>query len=79
MIVEGFANDKVEDNLNPLGRLSYAASTMVCIPASLSQNGPALGALAGESRISKVVKSGGFKHFRRIAQTSFNIVYETKP
>ena len=79
MIVEGFANDKVEDNLNPLGRLSYAASTMVCIPASLSQNGPALGALAGESHISKVVKSGGFKHFRRIAQTWFNIVYEAKP
>jgi 2-polyprenyl-3-methyl-5-hydroxy-6-metoxy-1,4-benzoquinol methylase len=79
MIVEGFANDKVEDNLNPLGRLSYAASTMVCIPASLSQNGPALGALAGESRISKVVKSGGFKHFRRVAQTWFNIVYEAKP
>jgi len=79
MIVEGFANDKVEDNLNPLGRLSYAASTMVCIPASLSQNGPALGALAGESRISKVIKSGGFKHFRRVAKTWFNIVYEAKP
>ena len=79
MIVEPFANDKVENNLNPLGRLSYAASTMVCIPASLSQNGPALGALAGESGISQVVKSGGFKHFRRVAQTWFNIVYEAKP
>jgi 2-polyprenyl-3-methyl-5-hydroxy-6-metoxy-1,4-benzoquinol methylase len=79
MIVEGFANDKVEDNLNPLGRLSYAASTMVCIPASLSQNGPALGALAGEPGISQVVKSGGFRRFRRVTQTWFNIVYEAKP
>jgi SAM-dependent methyltransferase len=78
MIVEPFANDKLEDNLNPFGRLSYAASTMVCVPASLSQNGPALGAQAGEARISQVVKAGGFKHFRRAAQTPFNIVYETK-
>jgi hypothetical protein len=51
---------------------------MVCIPASLSQNGPALGAQAGEARISQVVKTGGFKHFRRAAQTPFNIVYEAK-
>src|SRR5437763_9865502 len=65
MIVEPFANDKLEDNLNPVGRLFYAASTMVCIPASLSQNGPALGAQTGEPRISKVVRSGGFKRFRR--------------
>ena len=79
MIVEPFANDKLEDNLNPLGRLFYAASTTVCIPASLSQNGPALGAQAGEHGISQVVKSGGFKRFRRGAQTSFNIVYEAKP
>jgi SAM-dependent methyltransferase len=78
MIVEPFANDKLEDNLNPLGRLNYAASTMVCVPASLSQNGPALGAQAGEARISQVVKAGGFKHFRRAAQTPFNIVYEAK-
>jgi SAM-dependent methyltransferase len=79
MIVEPFANDKLEDNLNPIGRLMYAASTMVCIPASLSQNGPALGAQAGEPGISQVVKAGGFKRFRRAAQTSFNIVYEAKP
>jgi len=78
MIVEPFANDKIEDNLNPLGRMMYAASTMICIPASLSQNGPALGAQAGEPRISQVVKAGGFKHFRRAAQTAFNIVYEAK-
>src|SRR5437660_3434273 len=79
MIVEPFANDKLEDNLNPVGRLFYAASTMVCIPASLSQNGPALGAQAGEPGISKVVKAGGFKRFRRATQTPFNIVYEAKP
>ena len=79
MIVEPFANDKLEDNLNPVGRLFYAASTMVCIPASLSQNGPALGAQAGEPGISKVVKNGGFKRFRRATQTAFNIVYEAKP
>jgi len=78
MIVEPFANDKIEDNLNPLGRMMYAASTMICIPASLSQNGPALGAQAGELGISQVVKAGGFKHFRRAAQTAFNIAYEAK-
>jgi SAM-dependent methyltransferase len=79
MIVEPFANDKLEDNLNPVGRLLYAASTMVCIPASLSQNGPALGAQAGEAGISKVVMAGGFKHIKRAAQTPFNIVYEANP
>jgi hypothetical protein len=79
MIVEPFANDKLEDNLNPVGRLFYAASTMVCVPASLSQNGPVLGAQAGEPGISKVVKAGGFKRFRRATQTPFNIVYEAKP
>src|ERR671929_2086225 len=77
MIVEPFANDKIEDNLNPIGRLFYAASTMVCVPASLSQNGPALGAQAGEARISQVVKTSGFKHFKRATHTPFNIVYET--
>ena len=59
MIVEPFANDRLEDNLNPLGRLNYAASTMVCVPASLSKNGPALGAQAGESAISQVLKARG--------------------
>jgi len=79
MIVEPFANDKLEDNMNSIGRMMYAASTMICIPASLSQNGPALGAQAGEAGVSKVVKSGGFKHFKRATQTPFNIVYEAKP
>jgi 2-polyprenyl-3-methyl-5-hydroxy-6-metoxy-1,4-benzoquinol methylase len=79
MTVEPFANDKLEDNLNPIGRIFYAGSTMICVPTSLSQNGPALGAQAGEAGISQVVKAGGFKHFRRATHTPLNIVYEAKP
>jgi SAM-dependent methyltransferase len=78
MIVEPFANDKLEDNLNPVGRLFYAASSMSCVPSSLACNGPALGAQAGEAKIAEVVKAGGFKHFRRAAQTQTNLVYEAK-
>jgi SAM-dependent methyltransferase len=78
MIVEPFANDKIEDNLNPVGRLFYAASSMACVPSSLASNGPALGAQAGEAKIAQVVKAGGFRHFRRAAQTPFNLVYEAK-
>ena len=59
MIVEPFANDRVEDNLNPIGRAFYAASTMICVPASLAYNGPALGAQAGEARLRDVVMKGG--------------------
>lgn len=66
MIVEPFANDRFEDNLNPIGRIFYAASTMICTPASLSQEvGLGLGAQAGEARIRDVVTQGGFKRFRR--------------
>ena len=79
MIVEPFANDKVEDNLNPVGRLNYAASTVVCVPASLNENGPALGAQAGEERIREIVTSAGFSKFRRAAQTPFNLVFEARP
>ncbi len=79
MIVEPFANDKVEDNLNPLGRLSYSVSTMVCVPSSLNENGPALGAQAGEARIRDIVIKAGFSKFRRAAQTHFNLVFEAKP
>jgi hypothetical protein len=74
MIVEPFANDKLEDNLNPIGRIYYAASTTLCVPASLSQNWPALGAQAGRADISKVVKAAGFKHFKRVTQTPFNSI-----
>ncbi|AIF82346.1 methylase involved in ubiquinone/menaquinone biosynthesis [Candidatus Nitrososphaera evergladensis SR1] len=79
MIVEPFANDKIEDNLNPLGRLSYSVSTVVCVPSSLSENGPALGAQAGEARIRDIVTGVGFSKFRRAAQTPFNLVFEAKP
>jgi SAM-dependent methyltransferase len=79
MIVEPFANDKVEDNLNPIGRMFYAASSLVCVPASLAHNGPALGAQAGERRISELVKAAGFKHFKRATQTPFILIYEAKP
>jgi ubiquinone/menaquinone biosynthesis C-methylase UbiE len=79
MLVEPFANDKVEDNLNPVGRVFYAASTMICVPASLNENGPALGAQAGEEKIREVVTSVGFSKFRRATQTPFNLVFEARP
>jgi len=79
MLVEPFANDKVEDNLNPVGRLFYNASSVVCVPASLNENGPALGAQAGEERIAEAIRSAGFSRFRRAAQTPFNFVFEARP
>nr|WP_231379258.1 class I SAM-dependent methyltransferase [Candidatus Solirubrobacter pratensis] len=80
MIVEPFANDRVEDNLNPVGRIYYAASTLLCTPASLSQEvGLALGAQAGEARLSDVVTAAGFSRVRRAAETPFNIVLEARP
>jgi SAM-dependent methyltransferase len=79
MIVEPFANDKLEDNLNPVGRVFYAASTMICTPASRAQEvGLALGAQSGEKRMREVVTKAGFGSFRRAAQTPFNLVYEAK-
>ena len=79
MIVEPMANDKLEENLNLVGRAFYAASTLVCVPNSLAENGPALGAQAGEKKISEIVKAAGFTIFRRATQTPFNIIYEAKP
>ena len=80
MIVEPFANDRLEDNLNPVGRIFYAASTFICTPASRSQEvGRCLGAQAGEQRLREVVSSGGFTSFRRAAQTPFNLVLEARP
>lgn len=81
LIVEPFAGDKIEDNLNPVGRVFYAASTMICTPASKSQEvGLALGAQAGETRLRDVVvKQGGFTHFRRATETPFNLILEAKP
>jgi 2-polyprenyl-3-methyl-5-hydroxy-6-metoxy-1,4-benzoquinol methylase len=79
MIVEPFAGDKVEDNLNPVGRIFYSASTMLCVPSSLSEHGPALGAQAGEGRLRGVVTEGGFTRFRRATETPFNLVLEARP
>ncbi len=80
MIVEPFANDKVEANLNPVGRIYYSASAMICVPASLSQEvALGLGAQAGEARIREVVTAGGFTRFRRASETPFNLVFEARP
>ena len=79
MIVEPFAHDDVESNLNPIGRLYYSASTMLCTPASKSQEvGLALGAQAGEARIREVVTQGGFTRFRRATETVANMVFEAR-
>jgi 2-polyprenyl-3-methyl-5-hydroxy-6-metoxy-1,4-benzoquinol methylase len=79
MIVEPYAGDRVEENLNPVGRAYYAASTLICTPCSLSQEvGLALGAQAGEARTRAIVTGSGFTHFRRATQTPFNLVFEAK-
>ena len=79
MIVEPFADDLTENNLNPVGRVYYSASTLICTPASLAQDiGLALGAQAGEKRLREVVTAGGFKRFRRASETPFNLVFEAR-
>ena len=80
MIVEPFAHDDLQDNMNPVGRVYYSFSTLLCTPCSRSQEvGLCLGAQAGEARMRKVVESGGFSRFRRAAETPFNIIYEARP
>lgn len=79
MLVEPLAGDDLAANLNPLGRAYHAFSTSVCTPTSLSQVvGAALGAQAGESKLREVANAGGFRHFRRAAQTPFNLVLEAR-
>jgi 2-polyprenyl-3-methyl-5-hydroxy-6-metoxy-1,4-benzoquinol methylase len=78
MIVEPLANDNLEDNLNLVGRIYYAASTVVCVPNSLADKGIALGAQAGEKRIREIALEAGFSKFRRATQTPFNVVYEAR-
>ena len=79
MLVEPFANDRLEDNLNPVGRLYYSASTLLCTPASLSQEvGLALGAQAGEKRLRDVLTEAGFTRVRRVAETPANMVLEVR-
>jgi SAM-dependent methyltransferase len=80
MVVEPFANDDVAANLNPVGRIYYSASTLFCVPASLSQEvALGLGAQAGEARLRDVITSGGFTRFRRATETPFNLVFEARP
>ena len=80
LIVEPFANDRLEDNLNPVGRIFYSTSTFICTPASRSQEvGLCLGAQAGEAKIQNVCEQGGFRRFRRTQQTPFNLIYEARP
>ena len=79
MIVEPIAGDKAKDNMNPVGRLYYNASTMICVPTSLDQEvGEGLGAQAGEARLSEVVRSGGFSSIRRATEGPFNMVLEAR-
>ena len=80
MIVEPFAHDNLKDNLNPVGRVYYTASTFVCTPASMSQEvALALGAQAGERRLRQVVAEAGFTRFRRATETPFNMILEARP
>ncbi|MDY6808476.1 MAG: class I SAM-dependent methyltransferase [Actinomycetota bacterium] len=80
MLVEPFAGDSTAENLNPVGRLMYAASSMVCVPVSVARGGPALGAQAGEQALRKVmVDDGGFTTFRRATETPFNLIFEARP
>jgi 2-polyprenyl-3-methyl-5-hydroxy-6-metoxy-1,4-benzoquinol methylase len=80
MVVEPMAGDRLEDNLSPIGRLYYGASTMVCVPTSLAQEvGAALGAQAGEAKLREVITAGGFRTVRRATETPFNMVLEARP
>ena len=80
LLVEPFANDDLADNLNPFGRIFYSASTMICTPASLSQEvGMGLGAQAGVKRLRQVAEDAGFTHFKRATETPFNLVFDVRP
>jgi SAM-dependent methyltransferase len=80
MLVEPFAGNRAEENFNPVGRIFYGASSLICVPVSLAKNGPALGAQAGENKLREiVVEKAGFKSMRRAAETPFNIILEAKP
>ncbi|HZB38163.1 MAG TPA: SAM-dependent methyltransferase, partial [Beijerinckiaceae bacterium] len=80
MLVEPMAGDSLAENLNPVGRVYYAGSTHICVPTSLNQEiGAALGAQAGEKRLSEVIREGGFSRVRRTAETPFNMILEARP
>jgi len=80
MVIEPMAGDRLEDNINPVGRLYYAGSTLICVPTSLSQEvGAALGAQAGEAKLREVIGSAGFSSVRRATETPFNMILEARP
>ena len=80
MIVEPYSNERVEENLNPVGRIFYNASSMICVPCSLAQEvGMAVGAQAGDSKIQQIASQGGFQRFRRATLTPFNRIFEARP
>jgi len=80
MVVEPYAGDSVNANLNPVGRVYYSFSTFLCVPNALSQDGGyALGAQAGEEPVRRLAIDAGYTRFRRVAETPFNIVYEIRP
>jgi 2-polyprenyl-3-methyl-5-hydroxy-6-metoxy-1,4-benzoquinol methylase len=80
MVIEPMAGDRLEDNLNPIGRLFYAGSTLVCVPTSLAQEvGAALGGQAGEAKLREVITAGGFSRVRRATETAFNMILEARP
>ena len=80
MLVEPYASDKIEENLNPVGRLFYCASVLLCTSGALDQNAElALGGQAGEARLREVIQAGGFTRFKRAAQTPMNLILEARP
>lgn len=80
MVVEPFANDSLNDNLNPVGRAFYAFSTQLCVPCSLNQEvGLSLGAQAGLHRLTETIKTGGFAHCKKVTETPFNLILELQP
>jgi SAM-dependent methyltransferase len=78
MLVEPMAGDTLTDNLKPVGRVFYGASSLICVPVSLARNGPALGAQAGERRLREVMIGAGFTKFRRATETPFNLILEAR-
>jgi SAM-dependent methyltransferase len=79
MLVEPFAHDRVEDNLSPVGRLYYGGSTVICCAHAISEGGKlVLGAQAGPKRLAEVFRKAGFTHFRRAAETPFNLIFEVR-
>jgi hypothetical protein len=80
LLVEPYANDRLEDNLNPVGRLYYGASTIICVAHSMSaEPRTALGAQAGEARLTAILNEAGFTRVRRAAETPFNLIIEARP